>query len=665
MDELDFFLEPDLNLDLPKELEQNSFEAVSCLKLDDGYAAYLMSSEATDRKLLLKRATDPIVSLGLANEKKLLDVIHRTGNELAQTFPAAGFFSTHGETSWYMRDYIRGRTLSELVEQSAGKPGLPRNQALSYVIQIAELLDFLHTLEPPIIHRDIKPQNVVVDDEGVCHLIDMGISRIYSSQKDEDTVVMGTRGTMPPEQFGYQQTDQRSDIYSVGVLLLYCLTGDYNADDNALSEIDSDLREIIRKATQFDPNMRYQTAREMMDTLLSVRYGAISPRSAATAKKRGALTAILAAAVVLLCLSAYPAIKLFSTRAAENARNEILANQNEIYEFKEPLVEAAVRLVLQKEEGDITLKELESIDGLGIIGNQPILIYSDPIMYEEDGLTPINEDYLVSGAYLECGDITSLEDLKHMPNLQTLGIFNQKLSDISELREFTKLIDLRIGNCPIEDFSPLRDHPGISSLALVYLDFDDASIPASLPNLVRLDMTYTNVSDVSALAECRIQSLSVTGCPIKDLSFTADLGWMYELSMTYDVKVIERMQGCPTMQLTLTYEDNISFAGLNYFPYLESLYIKCLSDNCYVHIPEGMYLPSVNRLRFDGGSLALEDFSEFKALPRLTELCFSYTEVQGFKGLDELSLLRVIHCNDEAKGAINALYPDNKWEITY
>jgi serine/threonine protein kinase len=102
---------------------------------------------------------------------------------------------------YYIRSYIQGKTLEELCESGLTKPGIPKNQALDYLIQLAELLGFLHKLTPPIIHRDIKPQNVVVDPDGICHLIDMGISRFYDGEKSSDTVIMGTRITAPPEQF--------------------------------------------------------------------------------------------------------------------------------------------------------------------------------------------------------------------------------------------------------------------------------------------------------------------------------------------------------------------------------------------------------------------------------------------------------------------------------
>lgn len=667
MDELDFFREPELELELPKELKENKYEVSSCIKLDDGYAAYLLSSEGTDRQLLLKRANDPIISLGLANEKKMLDVIHRLDGEFARTFPAAGFFSNDGETSWYMRDYIRGRTLSELVEQSAGMPGLPRNQALGYVIQVTELLDFLHTLEPPIIHRDIKPQNVVVDDEGVCHLIDMGISRIYSSQKGEDTVVMGTRGTMPPEQFGYQQTDQRSDIYSVGVLLLYCLTGDYVANDDALKSVDYNLRDIIRKATQFDPNMRYQTAREILDALLSARYGTISQSqfSERTARRRGVLTAVLAAIVIVFCLAAYPAAKLISTRAVENAKQAEIDALNAPYEFKEPLVEQGVRRLLGKENGKpITIGDLEEVGEFRICGKQHFYTWQTLMII--DGVPKLFEgEYYESGLFFEAGDISTLEDFTHMPNLTTLSLINQNISDISAIADMN-LCKLELVQCPITDFSPIESLSSLNDLTISLCDLSDIGFTASLPNLSCISVDNTNVSDLSPLKGREIGQLSVLDCPVTDLSVVNDINGLVYVTVTYDPDILASMTGCTAKSIAVHYSegDVASLEGLDVFPNLTELTLRHHSaQTMRVYIPEDLRLPNLKTLEFDGGYLVLDDFSGLDAFESLYSLGVRFCDVRGYDGLDKIPNLGKISCSDEAKGAINALYPDNNWEF--
>ena len=281
---------------LPDELAQ-LYEVRSCLKYTEQSATYLLREKTSGRFFLLKTAEDPVFADLLANEKTILECIHQSDDgrmegsfpvpvylashtgishfpaETADTHPksAAKERSTHS-TTYYIRTYIEGKTLEELCESNYRKPGLDDMRALDYVIELTELLCFLHNLEPPVIHRDIKPQNVVIDTEGGCHFIDLGISRFYQSAKRSDTVIMGTKLTAPPEQFGYQQTDVRSDLYSLGVLLYYCLTGEYEIDEQELEGLDPRVQCIIRKATMFDPNKRYQKAEELLPALLSVRY---------------------------------------------------------------------------------------------------------------------------------------------------------------------------------------------------------------------------------------------------------------------------------------------------------------------------------------------------------------------------------------------------------
>ena len=243
--------------DFPSFLQEKyAFE--SCLKWSETESTWLCRDLAKGERVLIKVAEDRMAVRCLRNEYGILQVIAESSD------PVARFFSSSLELIEpeyepgriaFVRTWLPGRTLESIVESRMARPGLPRDVAVGYLADVLEQLDFLHHLHPPVIHRDIKPQNVIVDDGGRCHLIDLGVSRTNRGPTDSDTLIMGTRLTSPPEQYGFRSTDARSDVYSAGVLLRYCLTGSY--DESADASLPPDLRSIVRKATQFDPKNRY------------------------------------------------------------------------------------------------------------------------------------------------------------------------------------------------------------------------------------------------------------------------------------------------------------------------------------------------------------------------------------------------------------------------
>jgi serine/threonine protein kinase len=141
---------------------------------------------------------------------------------------------------------------------------------LDISLQLCNILTYLHNLEPPVIHRDIKPNNIILGDDGNIHLIDFGISRKYSESALKDTEKIGTEGFMPPEQYGYRQTDCRADIYSMGILLCWLLTGQRNPDELA-APITGDIITIIQKCTAFAPDNRYSTVDLVKTDLLQIK----------------------------------------------------------------------------------------------------------------------------------------------------------------------------------------------------------------------------------------------------------------------------------------------------------------------------------------------------------------------------------------------------------
>ncbi len=131
---------------------------------------------------------------------------------------------------WYLViDFIKGETLEQYLEK-AEDDHLPQEEVLDIGMQLCAVLDYLHTREPPIIFRDLKPANVMRTVDGHLYLIDFGIARHFKPGQPRDTMVLGSPGYAAPEQYGRAQTTPRADIYSLGALLYQLLTGNNPAE---------------------------------------------------------------------------------------------------------------------------------------------------------------------------------------------------------------------------------------------------------------------------------------------------------------------------------------------------------------------------------------------------------------------------------------------------
>jgi WD40 repeat protein len=126
---------------------------------------------------------------------------------------------------WYLvMDFIAGETLEDYLQRMPGHK-LPFDEVVDYGIQLCTVLDYLHTRQPPIIFRDLKPANIMRGPEGHLYLIDFGIARHFKPGQAKDTVAFGSPGYAAPEQYGQTQTTPRSDIYNLGAILHQMLTG--------------------------------------------------------------------------------------------------------------------------------------------------------------------------------------------------------------------------------------------------------------------------------------------------------------------------------------------------------------------------------------------------------------------------------------------------------
>lgn len=142
-------------------------------------------------------------------------------------------------------EYIGGQTLEEYQKEHLN---FSEEETADYIQQLLEGLGEIH--KQNIVHRDINPKNILISIDGVIKIIDFDIGRLYKAKQNYDTDILGTVGYAAPEQFGFMQSDRRTDIYAVGVLLNWMLTGKLPQEENILKTNMGRLFRPVSKLTQ-------------------------------------------------------------------------------------------------------------------------------------------------------------------------------------------------------------------------------------------------------------------------------------------------------------------------------------------------------------------------------------------------------------------------------
>ena len=271
---------------------------------------------------------------------------------------------------------------------------LTEEEVREFGIELCRQLAILHAAEPPIIHRDVKPQNIILREDGTPVLIDFGISRVYTS-KEADSLIMGTQGFAPPEQYGFSATDGRSDIYSLGMVLRWLLR-EGNAQEKTPA---SPLERVIARMTAFDPDRRYASAERAAAALRNT-----------TEKARRRVLAWAAAGIALAAVLIWGAFAL-------------LKPAEDIPVFTQPLIAEAARLNLGLEEGAaLTRERLEDVRGIYLVAGTACA--------DADAFYPAVSQWYAEGRP-DRRTVSDLRDLALMPNLEQVCVAAEKVEDIS------------------------------------------------------------------------------------------------------------------------------------------------------------------------------------------------------------------------------------------
>ena len=476
---------------------------------------------------------------------------------------------------YLIREYVDGVSLHEQVTaQGPLSPDKVREVALS----LCQVLSYLHSQTPPVICRDVKPQNVVMDPTGRCHLIDLGAARCYRPEQQGDTVFLGTQVTAPPEQFGYQQTDQRSDLYSLGVLMRFLLTGSFEPSKQDIGP--NDLCRVIRQCTAFDPKNRYTSAGAV--------YRALKYRW----QRRGA-----AAAGGVACAAIIFGI-LWGSAAEAQPQSSLL--------------EDALRLELQLENGEpIPIERLGEVEQLLVCGETLM----GTLQEHEEQVGFAHDRYAVETTHGDIGD-GDLELLAQCTNLRVLILDYQQITDLSPLADLP-LEYLSLTGNQISDLSPLVGQTELRVLDLGENPVRSVEVLAGLTALQEVTLEATGITSVETFEGSGIQSLNVRGTWVTDFSPLESCPSLSRLVVgelpSGAVETLAGLTGLVELRLYSTQEVDLShFAGFQKLQDLDLYGCTLLHSETLTH------LPSLRLLNL--GETGVNDLSFLTEMPAMTDV---------------------------------------------
>ncbi|QFJ53733.1 serine/threonine protein kinase [Pseudobutyrivibrio xylanivorans] len=231
---------------------------------------YLAMNERANKQWAIKEIRKDSMANSEITMQSLRNEIEMLKNLSHPNLPSIVDIIDYDDALLIVMDYVEGNTLSKAVNEYG-----PQSQefVIEWAKQLCNVLGYLHSQNPPIIYRDLKPGNIMLKPDGTIVLIDFGTARQYKEENVEDTTCLGTRGYAAPEQFGgHGQTDARTDIYCLGSTMYHLVTGKNPSEppyemypirywNGALSK---GLEQIILKCTQLDPAKRYQNCAQVL-----------------------------------------------------------------------------------------------------------------------------------------------------------------------------------------------------------------------------------------------------------------------------------------------------------------------------------------------------------------------------------------------------------------
>lgn len=629
---------------LPEDMQEH-WTVYECLKESEDSSTFLVKETATGILCVLKWGRNRQTEF-LRNEMEIMEkMADRKLSGIPKTYR---IFEENGEV-YLVREYIEGMSLAQMVLQ---KGGISEAEICRISRKICQTAEQFQNPDEPMIHRDIKPENIVVTPGGEVVFIDFGTMRSYKKDGSRDTFVVGTRGTAAPEQYGYTQTDQRTDVYAIGQTMLYMVSESYEMNQLSECAVSRRMKKIIEKACSFEPDKRYGDAAQLRRAVEKCQ----ANNRKKVYKKAGAVFGLIAAGYILAIFS--PDGTVIENKRIETAEQSAAEEQIQAeITFREELIEEAVRKELGLSKTDkITASMLENVRKLRIVGKE--------ILDDED--TFWGEGHHVDGKDSSFGsvrgNITDLSDLAQMVNLEELALCNQKIEDISGLKELP-LKKLYLSKNMITDFSVLLNLIDLDTLCIMENPAENLSVIGECTGILRLNIQGMNLTDIDFLKNLSLDYLDMSNVEVENNIFEplAEMKKLDTLCMC-DVNeaAAETLSQMSTLKALFMWGDSTILENLK--PLKGMTQLETLAFTTQISSLEGIeQFPSLNFLSVSFS--LVKDLSPVTGAKNLQVIDISNADIKNFEPLFGHSGLTEVHCTEEQKEEIMKIDSSPDFEI--
>lgn len=629
---------------LPEDMQEH-WTVYECLKESEDSSTFLVKETATGILCVLKWGRNRQAEF-LRNEMEIMEKMEdRKLSGIPKTYR---IFEENGEV-YLVREYIEGMSLAQMVLQ---KGGISEAEICRISRKICQTAEQFQNPDEPMIHRDIKPENIVVTPGGEVVFIDFGTMRSYKKDGSRDTFVVGTRGTAAPEQYGYTQTDQRTDVYAIGQTMLYMVSESYEMNQLSECAVSRRMKKIIEKACSFEPDKRYGDAAQLRRAVEKCQ----ANNRKKVYKKAGAVFGLIAAGYILAIFS--PDGTVIENKRIETAEQSAAEEQiqAEII-FREELIEEAVRKELGLSKTDkITASMLENVRKLRIVGKE---ILDDEDTFWGEGRHVDGKDSSFGSVR---GNITDLSDLAQMVNLEELALCNQKIEDISGLKELP-LKKLYLSKNMITDFSVLLNLIDLDTLCIMENPAENLSVIGECTGILRLNIQGMNLTDIDFLKNLSLDYLDMSNMEVENNIFEplTEMKKLDTLCMC-DVNeaAAETLSQMSTLKALFMWGDSTILENLK--PLKGMTQLETLAFTTQISSLEGIeQFPSLNFLSVSFS--LVKDLSPVTGAKNLQVIDISNADIKNFEPLFGHSGLTEVHCTEEQKEEIMKIDSSPDFEI--